>query len=381
MALTNGFQLPFGIQPVNPLPVDSWSGPYTGGTIAEALTAANTSIPSAIRFQSMEVRIIVGGESYKYWYRDGITDSNLVEFASTSSGISGPYVSKINGFTGGITFAGGTGIGLTYLNNIFTYSNTGVLSVTGTGGLTASPTTGVGNVSVSLEPGYKLLRSYPDVTALNNSPNPQDGDLAWVVNDGNGFGGYYYYTTALSPNAWVKMSLLSNAFLGDVNLDGTVDGVDLAVILNSWGILGTNPSLNFGVSDGIAGAFKVYAYGATLGKKADILRIATDSALSTVSINSETLTIDAYTSIYGDGTTSLELINGGLKFSDGTTQGTAPQLKTINGCTGNIGITGTPNEVEITTSCPSIQIGLPNDVVISGSLRVNGSIYIDGGTF
>ena len=34
-----------------------------------------------IRFQSMEVRIILGGVSYKYWYRDGILDANLVLFA------------------------------------------------------------------------------------------------------------------------------------------------------------------------------------------------------------------------------------------------------------------------------------------------------------
>lgn len=86
MAVTTGLQLPFGIQPVNPVPVDSWSGPFTSATLAGAVADANAAIPGAIRYQSMEVRIIVGGTSYKYWYRDGITDSDLVPFSVGGGG-------------------------------------------------------------------------------------------------------------------------------------------------------------------------------------------------------------------------------------------------------------------------------------------------------
>lgn len=85
MALTQGLQLPFGIQPVNAVPVDAWSGPYVAGTSQAAIDAANAAITSAIRFQSMEVRLIIAGVSHKYWYRDGITDADLVEFQSGSS--------------------------------------------------------------------------------------------------------------------------------------------------------------------------------------------------------------------------------------------------------------------------------------------------------
>ena len=57
-------------------------------------------------------------------------------------------------------------------------------------------------------------------------------------------------------------------------------------------------------------------------------------------------------------------------------------LNSVNGCTGNtfgnIGITGTSGEVEVTTSCPNIVIGLPDNVVISGNLRVNGDLDIVG---
>ncbi len=69
----------------------------------------------------------------------------------------------------------------------------------------------------------------------------------------------------------------------------------------------------------------------------------------------------------------------GFNFRSGIT---APNIVySINGCTGYIGITGTENEVTVTGPCPNIVIGLPDDVIISGSLTVNGGIYIDGGTF
>lgn len=86
MALTQGLQLPFGVQPVNPVPVDAWSGPYVAATAQDAIDAANAAITSAIRFQSMEVRLIIGGVSHKYWYRDGVADADLVEFSSGAGG-------------------------------------------------------------------------------------------------------------------------------------------------------------------------------------------------------------------------------------------------------------------------------------------------------
>jgi len=83
--MSTGLQLPFGIQPVNPVPVDTWSGPYSGADVSTARALANSSIPAAIRFQSMEVRLIVASVARKFWYRDGVADSDLVEFSSSSS--------------------------------------------------------------------------------------------------------------------------------------------------------------------------------------------------------------------------------------------------------------------------------------------------------
>lgn len=85
-----GLQLPYGLQPVNPAPVDAWSGPYFGPDTQAAVSLANAAIPAGVRFQSMEVRLIVGGVSKKYWYRDGTADSDLTEFLSGGTQQGGP---------------------------------------------------------------------------------------------------------------------------------------------------------------------------------------------------------------------------------------------------------------------------------------------------
>lgn len=100
MSINPGLQLPFGIQPTNPVPVDAWSGPFTAGSLVAGVSAANAAIPSAVRFQSMEVRLIVGGVAYKYWYANGIADIDLVAF---SSSIPTDYVISFNGLTGEVS--------------------------------------------------------------------------------------------------------------------------------------------------------------------------------------------------------------------------------------------------------------------------------------
>jgi hypothetical protein len=80
-------QLPFGIAPVNPVAVDALSGPYSGVDLPNALANANSGIAAGLRFQSMDVRIIVGGTSYKYWYKDGTDDGDLVEFSAGNNGV------------------------------------------------------------------------------------------------------------------------------------------------------------------------------------------------------------------------------------------------------------------------------------------------------
>lgn len=81
MSFTPGLQLPYGITPVNPVPVDGYSGPYA--TTAEALS----SIPQAIRFPTMMVRIVDNDDNKMYWFKDGILDSDLIEFSPTNANL------------------------------------------------------------------------------------------------------------------------------------------------------------------------------------------------------------------------------------------------------------------------------------------------------
>ena len=148
------FELPTGVQVQNPVPVDAWSGPYTGASVNDAKALANSSIPSVIRFQTMEVRLIVGSQGYKYWYRGGTLDTDLVEFSSAASGISGDYVRTVNGFSGGITFVAGTGITFTQSNGIITLQATGEVTVTGATGPTG-PTGPQGNTGAGT--GYTAI--------------------------------------------------------------------------------------------------------------------------------------------------------------------------------------------------------------------------------
>jgi len=76
-----GIDLPSGIKTLNPVPVEYWSGPYVGINETAAKLLANTTIPSGVRFPTMEVNLIIAGSGMKYWYKDGITDLDLIEFS------------------------------------------------------------------------------------------------------------------------------------------------------------------------------------------------------------------------------------------------------------------------------------------------------------
>jgi hypothetical protein len=180
MSVITGLQLPFGIQPVNPAPVDSWSGPFSAVDVATAVSDANSAIPAAIRFQSMEVRLIVNGVSRKFWYRDGIDDSDLVEFVaggggsgSTDPGGSNTHVQ----FNDGGYFGGNT-------NFVFN-KNTSTLTVTNvSGSLTTlsdgSPYLVAGqNISITTGSNGQITIS-STIDPSPPTPPVQNTDIAWM---------------------------------------------------------------------------------------------------------------------------------------------------------------------------------------------------------
>lgn len=168
MPVTPGLQLPYGIQPVNAVPVDSYSGPFTGSsdTVPSAITAANSGIPSALRFKSMEVRLLVEGKSRKFWYKDGVADTDLVEFiggtggytgtdtyfyvTGSTGGVSGSLfggdltasgsIKALSGFSGSLTrLSDGTSFMVAGSNITIASSSNGAITISSTGGGSSGP--------------------------------------------------------------------------------------------------------------------------------------------------------------------------------------------------------------------------------------------------
>lgn len=138
MAAPSGLNLTYGIKPINKVAVDAWSGPYGGDstTLADALIDANSSIPSAIRFKSMQVRIIALGKSYIYWYKDGVTDLDLVPFTSE---LTPGYLVPAAGSAGEIQYKHVDGTltassGLTFTNSTLTLTSSFIVATSGFSG-------------------------------------------------------------------------------------------------------------------------------------------------------------------------------------------------------------------------------------------------------
>jgi hypothetical protein len=214
MSVTTGLQLPFGVQPVNPVPVDAWSGPFTGSidTFTSAVAAANSSIPAGIRFQSMEVRIIVGGTSYKYWYRDGIADVDLVPFASGGGGGT-PGGSDTNvQFNDGGFFGG---------NNSFVFDKgTSTLSVPNISGSLTRLTDGSSYIVAG--DGIQVVTASNGSLVITNTGAP--GDIT-AVYSGNGLtGGGDHGDVTLSIDDSVVATLSGSTFRGPVKFNAGLSG-------------------------------------------------------------------------------------------------------------------------------------------------------------
>ena len=59
-------------------PADAKYGPYSGADIAAAKSAATSYLDASFRYKGLTVALIVGSTLTEYWFKDGITDSDLV---------------------------------------------------------------------------------------------------------------------------------------------------------------------------------------------------------------------------------------------------------------------------------------------------------------
>jgi hypothetical protein len=178
--------LPYSINPTNPVPVDGWSGPYTASNIEDAIILANNSIPIAIRFISLEVRLVVNNIPYKYWYSGGTESSNLVAFNPPLN----------------LTTIGNSG-SATYSNNLLNIPN---YTLDGLGGQPLLNGNGfvkiIGNVINYDNSTYLTASSLINLEYTTNKNTP------------NGYAG-------LDGNGYIPISILPDSVVGNVKYKGT----------------------------------------------------------------------------------------------------------------------------------------------------------------
>jgi len=118
-------ELPFGITPTNPVYVDAYRGPYAD--VAEALS----TVPQAVRVLGQVVFVQGLGE---YWWKDGVTDSDLIEKTSGSSDVY--YVTTEAEFIAAIGAASTNGVNkriyskpLTLTQSSYTFNGPGAVDI------------------------------------------------------------------------------------------------------------------------------------------------------------------------------------------------------------------------------------------------------------
>lgn len=74
----DGLELPFPLKPVVPALPLAWMGPYSGNTLQEAIDSALQNFKKEVRKQTVVVHLVVDGQGYLYWFKDGVEDSDFV---------------------------------------------------------------------------------------------------------------------------------------------------------------------------------------------------------------------------------------------------------------------------------------------------------------
>jgi len=248
---------------------------------------------------------------------------------------------------------------------------------------------------------------YPDTNGYYY-PGNSLGTVSSTERPGATFG-----LSGASPGFWYKHFLLAksaDAYNPDISTDETVNRTDYCLFLRTTSGPGGLLQTPFGASGsgigttGTTSGILKYFYldinnletatntlssndniliydaaetGEIKTKKASVSKFFLDNDTIFTSLSPDQLKRNTKSSaiefevVLGDvSSNSLGLINGASAHSYITKN----TVKSINGCTGQITITGTVNEVVVTNNCPTIVIGLPDNVMVP-------YISISGGTF
>jgi hypothetical protein len=261
----------------------------TGGLSPSGLTTGELAV------NILDKKLYVGGAVGPV----SLSDSYVNSFNGRTGAVQG--VSAANGLTGAVTWAAGTGLDVS---------------------------SGGGAITYGIGAGFALLRSVGNTAALDTILNPSVGDLVFVQDRGT----YYYwdYYALGATLAWINISLISNALQGDLNGDGSVNGADLGILLNGWGSVYGNRSLNIGIKDGITGAFKIFADGSGNPKKQNMVVVSTEGTTSEFRVDTDNIYLTGLVEIDGEDVdkVALTVYNGKTELLNTTVDGT---LQLLNG--------------------------------------------------
>ena len=259
---TTGVQAPFGFQPTVPYPVDSWSGPYSEGSTTAAVALANSTVPDAIRFLSLEVRILApdpgnAGQTlaYKYWYRGSTANDGLVEFSSASSTSSGVTLA-VAGAGIVLSPAGGTGT-VTFINN-------GVLSFNGNTGAVTGASLGANTFTAS----QTISGSSASLTVTNTNNSSTSEYTSSGINVSIGPASQTIVYSSIVPGNTVTFPAYTTTLAGLAGTQ-TFSGTNTFTALSNFNAGITTSSIYSSTGSTFAGTLKVVG-GATFDARVDV---------------------------------------------------------------------------------------------------------------
>lgn len=205
------------------------------------------------------------------------------------------------------------------------------------------------------------------------------------------FGTSDYSVQLLTP----RLINLSGDLEGNVLFNGSSDVTILANVKPNSIVLGTDTTGNY--VGNITTSFGIVTTGTPSPGWTPVISLSNTGVTAQTyggSSNIPVLTVDAQgrissasnvsistdLALVGDvGSDTLSLSTETLSIKGGAGISTSVSGNAFNITnTGVVSLTGTVNEVEVSSSNGSVQIGLPSNVIISGDLAISGNLYVTG---
>jgi len=370
-----GIDLPSGIKTLNPVPVEFWSGPYTGADETAAKLAANTAIPSAVRFLTMEVSLIIAGIGYKYWYKDGIADLDLVKVDTDISNL--VTLNTNQTITGEKTFNGGD-LKLQGYDNVNAVSLTYVPGV-GTGTV-AFPDASGGTAKTIAYRDWVTSQGYITSNAVN-SVNGQTGVVVLTTTNISEGSNLYYTSTRANNDFDTRLATKTTSDLTEgTNLYYTNTRFNTDFASKTTTDLGEGSNLYFTNARAIGATLTGYTSGAGTISSADnilqaIQKLNGNIAGLVTGVSSVFGRTGIVTATSGDYNTSQITENTNLYFTDDRAR--AALSLTTTGTSG----AATYNDITGVLNIPEYQGGVTSFNTRTGAITLTSTDVTDALTF